>query len=271
MKNLNITSFFILIISLTSCTREFDFDVDSIDKKLVIEGNISNENIPVVIRITKSGGYGDDATYDPVDNASITLNVDGSTYMIPNTGDGYYKFSGITPIEGKTYSLTVVHKNKTYTTSTIFPLKVKSSLTGGIIDGIYGYLHRLDLKFKKGDSFVRVKSHVNDHAIIGNFYDLEEHYEMYDGETIERTQYIQKLKDGNINNPQFFFPGDSVTTKVYSIDKRTFAYFLEYQDATGGDILFSTTPYNPASNFNQYGVYGYFGSYQVSTVKSYVQ
>lgn len=266
MKNLNIIAFLCLSIFVISCQREVDIDLNSSDKKLIIEGNVSNEDTSVVVRLTKSGGYGKNTSYEVINNATVQLTTNGTTYNIPYTSDGYYKFSGITPVTNQKFEVSIFYDDNTYKASTIFPKKVKTQLIGGLSDGIYGYLQNFQLEFEAGNSFVRIKSNANTETNPGSFYNLNEFINMNAGETFEANQYVSK----NSNDSPYFLPGDSITTKTFSIDSTTYAYFLEYQEATEGDILFSRNPYNPTNNFNEQDVYGYFGSYQVTSIKSYI-
>ena len=45
---------FILAIAAYSCTKDYDLDLKSTDHRLVVEGTITNQDGPYLIRLTKS-------------------------------------------------------------------------------------------------------------------------------------------------------------------------------------------------------------------------
>jgi len=45
--------------------------------------------------------------------------------------------------------------------------------------------------------------------------------------------------------------------EVYSIDKDTYRYYAQINEAIGGGMAMSSTPYNPASNLGE-DILGYF-------------
>ncbi len=51
--------------------------------------------------------------------------------------------------------------------------------------------------------------------------------------------------------------GDTLSMEVYAIDNDTYRYYSQINEAIGGGMAMSSTPYNPASNLGE-DILGYF-------------
>ncbi|WP_025663376.1 DUF4249 family protein [Aquimarina megaterium] len=76
----------LLIFCITSCTKEISLDVTH-EPQTIIFGSISNENVPVSIRIQQSVPLQDSSSSKPVNDASVSLyakDTSGNTNLVTN-------------------------------------------------------------------------------------------------------------------------------------------------------------------------------------------
>lgn len=249
----------------SSCEKEIDLKIDENDKKIVIQGNISNDESAVVVLITKSGQFHQTSDFQTVNTAEVSVLVDGVSHQIPFVGGGYYKYDGILPEEGKVYALTVEVEGDTYTAKTIYPKGVDASLVD--LDFIPGdsYIKiKNAIDFNKGKTYLKTKWAVNGVFPSYSFYNLGRHVNENDGDTLHIEEYFYKEGTGGFGSS--FIPGDVLETFYYSLDATTYNYFEDLAFA-GYQELGSLNPYNPKNNFDQLNVLGYFGAYQLTKLK----
>jgi hypothetical protein len=72
----------VVLLGLTSCEREIDFDLAASDPKLVVEGIIENGDFPRVV-LTNSTGF-----FDKIDVGSLKF-VSGATILVTDLTTGY--------------------------------------------------------------------------------------------------------------------------------------------------------------------------------------
>lgn len=271
MKKLNIIACILIVLFATGCRRELDANDIKFDQKIVIEGNVTNGEDAVVIRVTKSGGIQQTSKFDKVNTATVSVEVDGVAHNISGTGEGYYRYDGFTPVAGKRYNLTVKVSGKTYTASTIFPDKIDATLISSD-SGMYSSNNRIQkiaVEYNAGDNYIRIKDKVNEAELNGDFYNMYSKKNKVAGDTSHIFNHVYKYDPVNPDLPYPFLPGDSIVSQICSIDKVTFEYFEKWLEAKDQGLL-DYNPFNPKNNFNETDVYGYFGSSNVTTVKYYV-
>jgi len=122
-----------LLILLSACNDEYDFEFEDQTPLLVVEGKITNQPGPYYVRLSESikevvdpnNSGSSKPVSKGIDNAQVTLNDDaGNSETLryigekPNTfseGDGWYVIENTTGVVGRTYTLSITWNNKNFT------------------------------------------------------------------------------------------------------------------------------------------------------------
>lgn len=118
MKNL--LSFLIVCLALTNCTERIDFDLnDDENKRLVVEGMITDELKKHWVRLTYTTSYYDSETPEPATGA--TVNITDGEQVWPLTeepaGSGFYYTDVIAGTVGNEHTLNITLDGQDYEAS----------------------------------------------------------------------------------------------------------------------------------------------------------
>lgn len=254
---------------LVGCLKEIDINTFSVEKKVVIEGNISNDKSSVLVKVSWTGEVTKTSDFLMNNDAKVKVIVDGTTHNIPFKGDGIYSSNNIIPEVGKEYKLIVEVGKETYTAKTVFPAAVNSTLVSSGLTEYSTHRQKIALTFPAGDSYVRFQSSVNRIYLSEREFDLGSYQDHNTGDTLHMHEYILKEPELGSYDYTNYLPGDTFFTTIHTLDKATHNYFFQMNEAIyQADVpsLISTPPYNPVNNFDQTEVYGYFGAYQVTEI-----
>ncbi len=117
MSSLSRLSIYTLVLLLGSCITEYQPDIKSLPRSLVVEGVITDQPGPYTIQLTQTTDYTNaginlratNATVTIADNAGTTETL---TEISPGSGVYRTKATGIRGIAGRKYTLTVVTSDK---------------------------------------------------------------------------------------------------------------------------------------------------------------
>lgn len=251
-----------ILLSLTgawglfSCEKEITLDLNSVNAKYVIEGEITL-NQKATVRIIKTVDFTEPNDFPLVKGANVSLSDgSGNTEKLVETGEGVYQSQKIVGVEGKTYSLTVMAEGNTFTAQTTMPTNVK--LTG--------------IKVQKS-SFSPPGSTAENYIIYPQFIDpaaFGNSYRFIQTRNEEKDKSIIVAND-NIGNglpnsrpilsPDFeIVLGDNVTLEMHCIDKPIYDYFFSLNSVQGNGPGGGTIPTNPVTNIKG-GALGYFSAH----------
>ncbi len=252
MKNI----FFIFVLfSLASCEKEITIDLKEAGTRLVIEGNISNEQGAQTIKMSKTVGFSAPNQYPAVTTASVTVS-DGAGWSenLLQTSPGIYQTLPMTGQVGKTYKLTIVYEGKTYTASSTMPPVVP-------LDGLR--IEENIFNAPNQEKTFYVVPLFNDPIVFGNCYRfIQSLNNKKDGEYII---FNDNVSNGIPNERAIFSQnleikkGNELIVEMRCIDKPIHDYFFALSQLTDGG---GTTPANPLSNISG-GALGYFSAYSV--------
>ncbi len=114
IKSLLVSLVFILI---NSCLDEYIPKVDRYENLLVVDGNISNQSGPYVVRLSASSAVSN-PQYKPVSDATVSIESNmGESETLTESEDGIYHThaDGIQGITGRSYRLRIItHDGKEY-------------------------------------------------------------------------------------------------------------------------------------------------------------
>lgn len=263
MKNIKLIQILIIILGtiiFSSCEEIIDIDLNSSNPKLVVEGQILKDST-VWIKLSYTTDYFTNENTIFEENASVVISDnDNNSEVLNYVGSGIYRGEHIIGEVGKSYSLNILTEKGDYTA--ISSLMPQSEIYDIIVSesemqrpGKTEKSYSIEIKFKQNpaiEDFFLLKFFVNNKL---DSYALVDDKVFVVGDTIQYP-VIKKL----------FFKNDKVLVRVYSVDKESFKYHKQINDAAskGGKPGSSSTPYNPASNFG-IDILGYF------TAWSYVE
>lgn len=209
----------ILLIAIASifasCKKEFDLDLNGENKSLlVVEGMITDQNEPQVIKLIRTVGYLKQEKPKAVENATVNINVDGQTIPFTQKEPGkYYAPNGFVGQVGKTYKLTIVVDGKTYEASSkMHPAQAMGEATSGRFE-FDGSKFEIRLSFTdnpdKGDEIL-FKYAINDVLV-----DTLDKWTHYNDLLTNGTSFLNIRIFGDIEGKV----DDKVTVYSYSISK----------------------------------------------------
>jgi hypothetical protein len=266
MKKIQVISLFILtsIALLSSCTKEIKLNLNDTDSRIVIEGNVTNEPGPYLVRLSKTVNFSDQNIFPAVTNAFITIqdNV-GNIDTLKETTSGSYYTTNITGTVGRTYTLKVITEGKTFTATSAMPSAVtldsvtflKSAFGGQAGSGneIYVPAPRF-LDPKNETNFYRFKTALNDTVDNGIYVDNDN--------LVNGLPYLRPIFSNNL------FPkkNDSLLLEMQCINQPVYDYFFSLNAAISQGQG-AATPSNPVSNIIGEGSLGYFSAHTVQRLK----
>ena len=281
----------ILIIGLailTSCEKIVNIDLNTVNQKFVIQGNLYNLNdsIPSVLLSQTASFYSDSAIPMVTSGAVVfikdsSLNTRSMTYSLQQGKIPGYYFNTFFGKPGHTYYFTVVYQNQTYIASSYMPdtvpldslsskITLRQSLFGRSSDQRYTFSYYfkdpsgIQLHYYRTKSFITAtyqSNYIIDTVIHTNgtkvFSD-----ENSQGLEITGTFGNVDLKI-KINGDSIPLTSVSVIFELLSCDKGVYDYYNTLKNAVSVNALSGTTPANPISNISN-GALGYFAAYSVS-------
>lgn len=148
-RYVNLTVITLLFFMLTSCIDEYWPEIDKYENLLVVEGGISNEPGPYVIKLSKSSPI-DSAFYIPYANCSVMIVDDlGETEYLQEWGLGFHittnpDFRGQI---GRSYKLVIINHERVVYESSFeelkMPVKIEKVYAEVEYHGEAGYDHEL--------------------------------------------------------------------------------------------------------------------------------
>lgn len=263
-----------LLVLGSACDEKIPWDVDPEQRRIIVEGRITDELKQHEILLRISNDFFDPERPSIVEGAEITVSDGTNTYAFSDTGNGRYEsvdaFAGQV---GSTYDLNInlespIGDRTNYTATTT----MRANLT---LDSLAVYKEEIDDVFGEYDE---------DSTYFFSFYGLEpegtgDHYlcELWrNGENYtDPINLVVIFEDDFIDGIEFeefelfisadfedidvFGPGDEATLRIYSIERQYYDFlnaFFEQEDA-GDPFGFSSPPANVDGNISGTGL-GYF-------------
>lgn len=250
------------VITLTSCEKVIDINLNSAEKRYVVEGVITDQNGARVL-ISQTRDFHEDNSMVMISGASVEIAENGGAPVtLPETAPGVYELSGFNGSSGNTYSLKVTINGNKFNAVSTMPQKVN-------LDTIY-----VTNELLFGDTRGIVNTAFKDPAGRGQYY----RFVQYLNGVKEPQIFVQsdEYTDGNyVSNKLFYFPedddddskkikpGDHIRIDMFCIDANVYKYWYSLdRSATGGSG--QATPSNPVSNLSG-GALGYFSAHTTQT------
>jgi hypothetical protein len=233
-------------LSLASCTKVINVDLNTADPKYVIEGFVTKGETVHQVKITRTLNFDQTVAFPTVDNAVVVISDNaGNSETLTLVSPGIYKTSSLLGVEGRTYTITVTVDGKVFTATSYLPIEVS-------LDGLDVIVFPFGL-----DTVRAVVPNRMDQVGVTNFYqyDIFQNGEQVKGVNLQDDQFSDGVQN---EQPLFggdFIPGDTVRVIMYCIDKPVYKYLFSIDANTGS----TAAPANPDSNFGK-SCLGYFSA-----------
>jgi hypothetical protein len=243
---------FAVIIS-TSCTEKIDLKLKNSEPQLVIEANVNDQAGPYYVILTKSRLYYESNQLTVVEGAVVVLsddagNVDSLQQILP----GLYQTQSIQGSAGRTYHLQVNVDGTLYESYCKMPLPVD-------IDSVTLFEDRR----LNGDVGTRARVYFTDPAGVRNQYRITSVRNEEDSRGFDL--HRDRLWDGKQRNYEVsssdLEPGDTIITKLLSIDERIYEYMNVIENNGFGQ---TAAPANPSSIYTPFAL-GYFSAHSIKS------
>lgn len=210
---------------LISCEEEIVLNFDQNKPRLVIEGNIfvGEPTLNKITLSTTTDFY--DSVFPKINNATVQI-TDLSTnivYNFLNNNNGDFINNNFNPQVGKSYQLTVIYNNETYTaTSTLLTSPEVISVDQKNDGGFTGDSYEINFNFK-------------DNPNEENFYLVQII------SPVDKTYAVfnDQFSNGNVMSDLYFYektdlqPGDQLTHYITSINKQYYNYLSKLISISG--------------------------------------
>lgn len=256
-----------IIIVLSSCQKEIQIDLNSVTPVVVIEGSISNQPGPYMVKISRTVNYYETNTFPEVRGAFVQISDDsGTREVLKENSPGVYSTLRLRGVPGRIYTLDVIINGTEYKSISAMPYPVN-------IDSV-SIANEMN-EFDSEQPRYQINVLFRDPAEKDNYYRFVKIYEekRYGSISVMSDRFrdgkeISHHLDMDISSQTI--SGNQLKIEMESIDKGTYDFFRTFHNVVGGDELgfLYTSPANPISNISN-GALGYFSAYS-ATYKSVI-
>ena len=263
-----------LIIALTSCEEVIKVDLNTSNPAFVIEAVIYKDSVTLV-RLTKTTGYFSTEEPEYITDASIKISDGTSDEELIYIGNGYYSGKIIHGVEGRNYTIEILHDGILYKSTSYMPFKTDIVSVG------YSKNNTQTIYNPSGKTMFVISCVFIDDPEVDNYYMIRY---ILDGEVLAGSYYLVtehtavngylKIFDNNRADKDtirfeewMFYEGGMGEVQVFSIDKSVYDYFVQLNDVLFWKRRFNPpATYNPVSNINN-GALGYFAAWTFDSEK----
>jgi len=255
----------IAFLLLSSCEEVIEIDLNDSAPAFVVEAELYKDSL-ITVRLTQTANYFSVEEPVIIEGATVLLSDQaGESEELIYTGNGFYTGQSIRGTENSTYEIEILVDDKNYSGVSYLPFETEvysmdyNALPPG--QGPPGpvpyYFVTSSFKGTPGEnSYFMLRYKHNGRLLNDRVHLLSGFFTSRDTVSYSNQFYL-------------FNPLDTVEVIVYSIDEPLFNYFTQLNDAIGGGMGMSSTPYNPASNI-QNGALGYFAAWSVTADTLYI-
>lgn len=245
-----ITSLFALF--LMSCEEVIEIDLNSSDPVVVAEGMIMDDSLASLM-LSYSSDYFDVEESEKISDAVVRISDDaGNSTSLNALGGGRYEAPLFLGIPGRSYTMTFEFDDFSYEASSTLMTPTKIMAVS---------YEKMELGFREQmaeTDYYLPTIQISDNPHEDNYYRFKF---FVDGE--EQDAFFL-VSDRNATEGKLEYTplrmaiegGNEVKVLVYSIDEATYDYYYQLDDLNT-NMMDSSTPYNPISNFGA-EVMGFF-------------
>lgn len=244
----------LVLLTITSCEEVIELDLNSASPVVVAEGYMEKDSV-CQVRLTYTTDYFHDESPLVIEDATVSIaNNFGESEILVYQSDGVYSGDTLRGSVLTDYTATIETGGQLYTgSSSLMPVPEIISIT--YEEAGFGLT-------KPGEEtpLVLTISLRNDQTLPDNYMLKFKQNGAAAGDSFQllTDRYTSSAEEVQYNSMMLqFYPGDTVYVEIYAIDEETYRYYSQLNDAIGGGMALSSTPYNPASNLGN-NLLGYF-------------
>jgi hypothetical protein len=245
----------LLLVGFSSCEKVIDLKLNDADKKVVIDGQLSDQAGDCVVKLSQTKNFNDDNSFIGLSGATVTIQKGNQLLStLKEVTPGVYVDSLLKGTYGTAYTLTVSVNGQTYTALSTMPYVVPFDSLYVSKQSFFGTDHNFATVVLQDPAGVqnnyRCIQYVNNKRTSGDFI-LNDEYS--DGKLFESTLYYSQDDGDSVKT------GDVFKVELQCIDKSAYEYWFSFdQSASGGQG--AASPANPVTNV-QGGALGYFSAH----------
>jgi hypothetical protein len=242
-----------LLILVCSCEQVIEVNLKDEASIVVIESFITNKEHPVMVKITQSQAFFNQSDFQPVEKASVLLEMPSFTDKLVDKGGGYYVSSKSKGVSGRSYSLKITSSGKLFSATVTVPVAIP-------IDTVYFQpgIFRKDslnvfIEFRDqalNTNYYRIRLYRNGRYAVNDYYLITDAFS--DGVKIVAPVYYH-----------YFAPKDTVEVELQNLERNTWKYLKGISESVQQGVN-SQAPGNPPTNITG-GALGVFGAYGSSS------
>ena len=254
MKHILSISAIVFLFTLWGCEEDVVLKLGQIEKRMVVEANVSNLKPVTKVVLSYSKSFYDTLSFNLISDADVEISTgSGISEKLTWSPFGYYYSKTITPVAGESYTLKILNGDQQVEATTTMPslVKIKQVL-------------QVPNPFYENNDSINLFVYVDDPKGEDDFFRLK----IYRYGTVPSSEYFLMDdsfgKDGVITMPVYyknFALGDTVVVELYHLTKDMYEYYNGLSDNISGSFN-SIAPGNPVSNMPD-EVYGYFTAFAV--------
>ncbi len=252
------------LVTITSCEKVIDLNLNNAERKYVIEANLTDKTGGCIVLLSQTKDFDEDNTFEGISGATITITENGTT-VVPLTETatkGQYTAPAFVATTGRNYELKVNINTSSFTATCKMPQIVLMDSINTNDETIFGQTTKMVTAYHPdppglGNNY-RYIQYFNGAKISGN---LVRNDDYSDGRHTEsRLFYFSDEEDED--DPKLV-SGDHVKVEMLSITPEIYKYWFSLdRSATGGSA--QATPSNPVTNIKG-GALGYFSVHGIDT------
>ncbi len=242
----------LLIIAFTACEEEVVLDLGDIQKKMVVEAELSDYGPLAKVSLSYSQGFYDSLAFTKITDASVVVESEAGDYeeLTLFDDDNYYSL-WLRPQFGEKYTLRIENNGEVLTTETVLPKPVEIKRVQFIPspfefngDSLNVIVYADDIKGE--DNFFRLNIHKTGQNWVGLHYFVSD----------------ETAVNGEIQMPVYFenfYYGDTVVVELMHTTRQVADYYSGLSNNIGTSFN-SIAPGNPVNNLPN-DVLGIFAAY----------
>ncbi len=248
---------------LTSCEKVINVDLNTTEKKYVIEAVITDQPNGCKVSVTQTKDFDENNAFNGVSGAQVTIaDNNGSPVTLTETSPGVYEASTLTGVSAHTYNLTINVAGQVFTATSTMPALVPFDSLYITERTFFGETNKYaTLLYKDPESrgnayrYIQYVNGVKEKTIFVRDDDLS------NGRPIVRTLFF--FNEDDEEDEKKLKKGDNVRVEMLSIDYPVYKYWYSLEQSSTGENQ-SATPGNPVTNI-QGGALGYFSAHTVQS------
>lgn len=244
----------VMLLLLGACEREIFLELEEEDRRVVIQGWLTNLDEPSRFSVGYSGSFFDAVEMEMIPGAQMVVRDDfGNAEELQEVAPGIHETVAFRAVQQRNYTLEVEVNGEVFTATNYMPR---------ISTIKYAFpVYNDTIVFGEGYYIFMA---ADEPAGLGDYYQ----FRMYRNDSLfDSPSDVLVSDDALVDGQESFFlypypheKGDTVVAEVRGISELSYTYFISYlQQANGGGGPFGSPPANLITNWDNKAL-GFFGT-----------